>query len=282
MHPCHSYLRHGTAQNERASRLSQLLHSISHCTAAVVGSWSKVCVPPVPSTTTPTYVVTSAWIRLHSCAGAMHARDIRVHSRAMPGFPAGKCCISAAIRVPSPGQAGVSKTHTMRAHGTRDCAAGWQQCSPHASCRAGGAACCSSTHRHAPRLAPGATPNRACQPAQPALHVAAARPGRLRACQALCAPLPAAALQTDWPAQPTLRALDRPCAPSHSVRGAACGRCRTAFAPRSHHPLGHPSPHAPCPSSPAPPGRQRPPHRNVRGAGALLTGGGGCARSAAS
>jgi hypothetical protein len=58
MHPCHSYLRHGTAQNERVSRLSQLLHSISHCPAAVVGT-RKVFVPPVPPTTTPTYVVTS-------------------------------------------------------------------------------------------------------------------------------------------------------------------------------------------------------------------------------
>ena len=39
--------------------MSQLLRSISHCPTAVVGTWSKVFVPPVPSTTTPTYAVNS-------------------------------------------------------------------------------------------------------------------------------------------------------------------------------------------------------------------------------
>jgi len=54
-----SYLCCNLTHSHRVSRLRQLLHSISHWPAAVVGTWPKVFVPPVPSTTTPTYAVTS-------------------------------------------------------------------------------------------------------------------------------------------------------------------------------------------------------------------------------
>jgi hypothetical protein len=98
MHSCFSYLRHGTAQNKRVSRLSQLLHSISHCPAAVVGTWPKVFVPPVPSTTTPTYAVTSL---THTVAAALQQRR---RGKRAPCRMGDGCCGNALCRFHALGQ----------------------------------------------------------------------------------------------------------------------------------------------------------------------------------
>jgi hypothetical protein len=84
-------------------------YSISHCPAAVVGTWSKVFVPPVPPTSTPTYVVTHSLT--HSLTRA-HRRNVRA-SRELPApiTPLKSC------NAPPPPP---PHTHTHAAHRSKD------------------------------------------------------------------------------------------------------------------------------------------------------------------